>query len=385
MTFATPVMTRRRFQATALASLVAGPAALRNSFAQGGRILLGQSSPFTGPSGDLGVQFNAGAKVFFELLNARGGVGGRGIELVSLDDGYEPDRCAANTERLIGQDVLALFGYYGTNSCRAAMPMAIKAGVPFFAPSNGSMTLREPHNRLVFHMRASYEDETAAMINQLDTIGLKKVAVFYQNDGYGEGGMTGVSKALAAQSRKPVSTATIERNSAAVTPDMVRTLLAAKPDAIIQICTYKAAAAMIREARKAGFGGQFYNVSLVGTRPLAEELGKLASGVIVTQVLPSPHAGMAPLSREFQAAVAKHGKKVDINYTSFEGYVAAKLFADGLARAGGRITRETLVSGLESIGSADYGGFPISLSSTKHVASRFVEKSMMSGDGKFRV
>ena len=372
-----------RFTLASSAALVAAPFA-QTSFAQSGKIVLGQSCPLTGAAAQLGIQFNAGANVFFDLLNAKGGVAGRPVEILAMDDGYEPTRCAENTTKLIDQDVFALFGYIGTPTSLAALPLSNKAKIPFIAPFTGAMSLREPMNRLAFHLRASYDDETAAIVNQLNTLGLKNIAVFYQNDAYGKAGLDGATKALAKLTSKPVALATVERNSTDVSA-AVKALVPAKPDAIIQVSAYKSCAAFIREARKAGFGGQFYNVSFVGTKALSDELGKEGAGVVVTQVVPSPYSSATPIVREFQSAVAAHGKNVNTNYSSLEGYLAAKMFADGLSRAGTRISRESLITGLQAIGRTDYGGFQINLSSQSHVASRFVEKSMLTGDGKIRV
>jgi branched-chain amino acid transport system substrate-binding protein len=379
-------LSRRHFTRNTLSTaavLVAAPFT-QIAMAQSGKIQLGQSCPLTGAAAQLGIQFNAGANVFFDLLNAKGGVSGRSVEILAVDDGYEPARCAENTAKLIEQDVFALFGYIGTPTSVAALPLATKASIPFIAPFTGAMTLREPMNRLAFHLRASYDDETASIVNRLNTLGLKNIAVFYQNDAYGRAGLDGATKALAKLGSKPVALATVERNSVDVSA-AIKTLVAAKPDAIIQVSAYKSCAAFIREAKKAGFGGQFFNVSFVGTRALSDELGKDGAGVVVTQVVPSPYNAAIPIVREFQAAVAAHAKNVNINYSSFEGYLAAKMFADGLTRAGARITRESVINGLESIGRSDYGGFQISLSNKDHVASSFVEQSMLTGDGKVRV
>ncbi len=379
-------ISRRRLSQYALSSavLLASAPFVRSSYAQSGKIILGQSCPLTGAAAQLGIQFNAGANVFFDLLNARGGIGGRQIEILAVDDGYEPARCADNTAKLIEQDVFALFGYIGTPTSLAALPLATKANLPFIAPFTGAMSLREPFNKLAFHLRASYDDETASIVSQLNTLGLKNIALFYQNDAYGKAGLDGTTKALAKFNNKPVALATVERNSVDVS-NAIKTLLPAKPDAIIQVSAYKSCAAMIRESRKNGYGGQFFNVSFVGTKALSDELGKEAAGIVVTQVVPSPFNTATAITREFQSAVAAHGKNVSINYSSFEGYLAAKMFADGVARSSGRATRESLISGLEAIGRADYGGFQLSLSNRDHIASSFVEKSMLTGDGRVRV
>lgn len=176
-------------------------------------IVLGQSAPFSGPAAQLGVQLHQGAQLYFEQWNAQAGSGRRTVELRTLDDGYEPDRCAANTRKFITDDVFALFGYVGTPTSLAAMPLLTQAKLPFFAPFTGAEALRQPLNKLVFHVRASYNDETAVIVNKLTHLGLSKIGVFYQNDAYGKAGLDGMALALGAHKLAPVAQATVERNS----------------------------------------------------------------------------------------------------------------------------------------------------------------------------
>ncbi len=374
------MMNRRHFSLSAGAALAAG---FRTARAQTeGHIILGQSAAFSGPAAQLGIQFYQGAKVYFDQVNAQGGVGRRLIEIRKLDDGYEPDRCVENTRTLIGEDVFALFGYIGTPTSLAALPLATKARIPFIAPFTGAMGLREPFNRYAFHVRASYNDETALIVRQLTHLGLKKIAVFYQNDSYGKAGLDGATLALSAQNLQPVAKATVERNSVDVDA-AVKTILAAAPDAVIQVSAYKSCAAFIRAARKAGYGGTFYNVSFVGTQALADELGKDGAGVVVTQVVPSPYNAARPLAREFVEAVKKAGGEARANFSSMEGYLAAKVLVEGLRRARS-LNRESLISGLESISNHSFGGFAVSFSPANHVASSFVDLSMLTGDGRVR-
>jgi ABC-type branched-subunit amino acid transport system substrate-binding protein len=373
-----PPLSRRQFSIATGAALVAG---FHPAHAQEDRIVLGQSAAFTGPAAQLGIQFHAGAKLYFDQLNAQGGAGRRNIEIRQLDDGYEPDRCAANTKKLIDEDVFALFGYIGTPTSVVALPLATKARMPFFAPFTGAMALRDPFSKTTFHVRASYNDETALIVKQLTNLGLKKIAVFYQNDAYGKAGLDGVTLALAAQNLKPVALATVERNSVDVGA-AVTAITAAGPDAVVQISAYKSCAAFIRAARKAGYGGTYYNVSFVGTQALADELGKDGAGVVVSQVVPSPYNAARPIAREFVDAAKKAGN-VQPNFSSMEGYLAAKIFAEGLRR-GGKPNRESLISGLESINDQSFGGFAVTFSPTNHVASKFVELSMLTGDGRVR-
>ncbi|MGE4329031.1 ABC transporter substrate-binding protein [Diaphorobacter sp.] len=373
---------RRQFSFGLGAAALAGFPAVH---AQGeGSIVLGQSAALTGASGQLGVQFNAGARLAFAQVNAQGGVGRRQIEIRALDDGYEPDRCAENTRRLIADDVFALFGYIGTPTSLAAQPLFTQARVPFFAPFTGAMALRRPFNRLIFHVRASYDDETELIVRQLTNLGMNRIGVFHQDDSYGQAGLDGVTKALAARKLAPVATGTVERNSAKVGEAVAR-LVAARPEAIVQIGTYASCAAFVRAARKAGYGGNFYNVSFVGTQALADALGAEGAGVVVSQVVPSPYQQSRQITREFHEAIKKNGG-VQANYSSMEGYLAARVLIEGLRNAqaqGGKLTRESLIAGLESI-NGQVGGFQVGFSASNHAGSRFVEMSMLTGDGRVR-
>jgi branched-chain amino acid transport system substrate-binding protein len=353
------------------------------AWGQNPRIVLGQSAAFSGPAAQLGIQMNIGARICFDALNAAGGINGSQIELRTLDDGYEPDRCKANTEKFIKDDSFALFGYVGTPTTLAALPLILDAKVPLFGPFTGAEALREPGQKAVFHVRASYFDETALIVKQLTSLGLKKIAVFYQNDAYGKAGLEGVTRALKAQNLVPVALGTVERNTVNVT-QAVKDIAAQAPDAVVQIGAYKSCAAFIRQARKAGYGGTFYNVSFVGTQALADELGREALGIVVSQVMPFPFSTTTPISREYLDAVAKAGGDARPNYSSMEGYLAAKVLAEGLKRAGRNPSRDALVNGLESIQGASFGGFNVSFGPQARVASRFVELSMLTADGKVR-
>ncbi len=372
-------LTRRSFGAGLACAATLGVPALRAQTSN--RIVLGQSAAFTGAAAQLGIQFHAGAKLFFDQYNAQGPA--RRIEIEPLDDGYEPNRCAENTQKLLDKDVFALFGYIGTPTSVAALPLATKAEMPFVAPFTGAMSLRQPFNRMAFHLRASYNDETELIVKNLHNLGLTRVAVFYQNDAYGKAGLDGTLLALASRGLKPVAMATVERNTVDVAA-AVATINAVNPQAVVQISAYKSCAAYIRAARKAGYGGSFYNVSFVGTQALADELGKEGAGVVVSQVVPNPFSTAKPLTREFRDAIAQGGNKVQANFSSLEGFLAARLVAEGLRRSGGKLGREGLIGGLESIGDTSFDGYAVSLSGRDHVASSFVELSMLTGDGKVR-
>jgi ABC-type branched-subunit amino acid transport system substrate-binding protein len=375
------MITRRQFSAAtaAVAGLLGHPARAQNN-----RIVLGQSAAFTGPAAQLGIQFHLGAKLWFDRFNTQGGLDGRSIEIRMLDDGYEPDRCVENTQKLIKEDVFALFGYIGTPTSLAAFPLIKKSQIPFIAPFTGALGLREPLLRNVFHLRASYQDETALIVKQLTNLGLKKIAVFYQNDSYGKAGLDGSLLALRSLGLEPVATATVERNTVDVA-QAVKTIVPTRPDAVIQISAYKSCAAFIREARKAGYGGTFYNVSFVGTQALADELGSQGAGVVVSQVVPSPYNPARPITRDFLADIKRANGTVQANYSSMEGYIAARLLTEGLEhKPGGGLSRDSLIRGLEGLGRYSMNGFDLQMSSADHVASNFVELSMLTGDGRVR-
>ncbi len=368
-----------------LAAAAASPALWTpRAHSETNKILLGQSAALTGPAGALGTEFRQGALMLFDAVNAAGGVNGRRIELVSLDDGYEPERCAENTRKFIGQGVFALFGYIGTPTSLAALPLATAAKVPFFAPFSGAESLRAPFNRFAFHVRASYFDETAEIVKQLASLGIKRISVFHQNDSYGKAGLEGVTRALGKRGLEPASLGTVERNSTDV-QSAVKSILDGKPDAIVQISAYKSCAAFIRAARAAGYGGTFYNVSFVGTLALGKELGNEASGVVVSQVMPFPFAPIQPIAGEYLGAGrAAHGKDFQPSYSSMEGYVAAKTFVEGLRRSGGNPSQESLVNGLETLRDANLGGLFIDFNAQKHTGSKFVEMTILTPEGRVR-
>ena len=371
---------RRQFVAS-LAGLVVSQHALSQSDKA---IVLGQSAPLTGPSEQLGNLYNQGARLYFDALNAKGGVNGRLIELRRMDDGYEPERCVANTRQFINDGVFALFGYVGTPTSLAALPLATEAKIPFFAPYTGAESMREPFNRLVVHLRASYFDETAAIIRQTTSVGIKKIAVFYQNDAFGKSGLEGIVRAMEPLNLLPVATGTVERNSSDVA-QAVKDILDRSPEAIIQIGSYKACATFIRLARRAGYGGNFYNISFVGTQALSDELGSLARGVVVSQVMPYPYSPGTPIAAEYLAAMQASGLMGNNpNYTGMEGFVAAKLFVEGVRRAGKTLTRDSFLSAIHSIQNLNFGGMRLDFGPQKNAGSKFVEMTMLTEDGKVK-
>lgn len=345
-------------------------------------IVLGQSVALTGPAQELGKEMQLGAKTYFDQINAAGGVRGKKIVLRTLDDGYEPPRAEANTKKFVEDgDVLALFGYVGTPTSAASIPVATKAKVPFFGAFTGAELLRTPLNRYVFNVRASYFDETEAIVRQMTQGGVTRIAVFYQNDSYGQAGLAGVERALTKRKLAVVAKATVERNSIDVNA-AITTMLEAKPEVIIMISAYASCAEFIKQAKAKQLVTQFVNVSFVGTRALAKALGPAADGVMISQVMLPPTANKFPLIVEYQRALKAAGVN-DFSYTSLEGYVAAKVMVEAL-RKGGDASREALIRALEGLRNVDLGGFTVSFSPDNHNASSFVEMTVLNKNGEIR-
>ena len=344
-------------------------------------VTVGQSAAFTGPAAQLGIQMRDGMKAYFDLVNAQGGVNGRKIQLVTRDDQYESKLAAENTRKLIDEDkAFALIGYVGTPTSAAALPIFNEAKVPFIGPFTGAELLRTPLNRYIFNVRASYFDETDKIVEQLLTVGMKRFAVFYQNDAYGQAGLAGMERAIKARGGEIVARSTVERNSVDVAK-AVGEIRPRSPDAVVMVSAYKSIAAFVRLMKQQGYTGQFHNVSFVGSKALSDELGPDGQGVVISQVVPFPWSQAIPVIREFSEVAAK--SKTDVNFSSVEGYLVAKVFVEGLKRAGKTPTRETLIGALETINDVDFGGFTVSFSPSNHNASRFVDLTIIGRGGKF--
>ena len=348
-------------------------------------ILIGMTAPFSGPSGPYGLDMKMVINAYFRQLNEAGGVHGRRLDLRSLDDGYETERTVANTRALIAQEqVFALLAFYGSSPTTAAMNEVFGvAKVPLVGTISGADSLRQsprdhPNNRYMFNVRASYANETEAIVNQLVSLGFKSIAVFYQNDGFGKSGLEGVLAALRKHNQVPSAVATVERNSADVS-GAVQTIAKANPQAVIMVTLYKASAAFVREMRKAKQNPQFMTLSPVGADLLVEELGNEARGIGISQVMPYPWNDTLPMVREYQKLLGKQGKP---SYYGIEAYAMAKVLVEALRKAGKEPTREKLVAALEGMQNHDLGGYRVSYSPTDRTGSRFVDLTVIGSGGR---
>ena len=366
----------------AVLALAAVPAAAQQPGVTADKILLGQAAVFTGPAAQLGIQMRNGVKAYIDFVNEKGGVHGRKIELVTEDDKYESSVAPTASQALIEKHkVFALLGYVGTPTGVAHLKVTTAAKVPLVGMFTGAEVLRVPMNRYVFHVRASYYDETDKIVEQVVSTGGKRISVFYQADAYGEAGRMGTEIALKKRGMQIHSNGTVERNTIAV-EKAVQAIHASQPDAVVMVSAYTSCAEFIRQMKKAGSGAQFYNVSFVGSKALADALGKEGVGVAISQVVPFPWGTGVPIVKEYQALAKKAGF-ADYNFSAIEGFLTAKVMVEGLRRTGKNLTREAFVDSMEKMQDVDVGGFFVSYSPQSHTGSKFVDLTIIGRDGKF--
>jgi len=366
----------------AAAALAAGVNAWAETGVSESQIVLGQSAVFSGPAADLGTEMRNGALAYFNHVNSQGGVNGRKIVLKSLDDRYEPDNAAKATKQLIDDDkVFALFGYVGTPTFNAAAPIIKESRVPLVSAFTGAESLRDPVIRYVFNVRASYYDETEQIVQHLTAMGIDRIAVFYQNDAYGKAGLEGVQRALKKRNMALAGSTTVERNTVDV-KKAVADMVKLDPQAIVMISAYKSCAAFIRDMKKQGKSPSFWNVSFVGSKALAKELGPEGRGVQISQVVPFPWDDSIPVVREYTRLLKASGNG-EPNFSSLEGFISAKVIVEGMRRAGKNLTRDGLIRALETMEPYDVGGFKVYYSPEDHRGSRYVDLTIISKDQKF--
>ena len=359
-------------------------------------IIFGMSAPFSGPAKELGRGMKTGIDLAFAATNEAGGVNGRKLRLVALDDGYEPERTRAVMKDLADtRNVFGFIGNVGTPTAEVAVPFTLEKRMLFFGPFTGAGLLRrDPPDRYVFNFRASYAEETAATVKYLVDVRRilpDEIAVFAQQDGYGDAGFNGVAKTLRKYNRNPDRALRVgyKRNTSDV-GEAVETLLKSRHPvrAVVMVATYKAAAKFIEKVKAERPDIVFTNVSFVGSQALADELmmygGKVAEGVIVTQVVPLPHSKSTAVLK-YQELLPKHSLGEKPDFVSLEGYLAASLLIEGLKRTGPDFTTESLVDALEGMRGVDLGvGATMAFGMSEHQASHKVWGTMLDANGNFQ-
>jgi ABC-type branched-subunit amino acid transport system substrate-binding protein len=332
-------------------------------------IRLGSSLALSGHASFLGTQTLHGALSYIRAINETGGVHGRSIKVIAYDDGYDPPRCLENTQKLIVEDrVFGLFCYVGTPTSVKIMPLVQEARLPLLGLFTGAQILRNPFQRYIINIRASYYQETGAVVKELvESLGLKKFAVFYQYDDYGFDGLTGTQIALKKYGLTPVATGSYRRGSIEV-EEALEKILPSGAEVVIMIGTYDPCAKFIRVARTRGFQPIFHCVSFVGGDELAKKLGRDGEGVIVTQVVPPPtETLLLDAADEYTKLLAHYYPEDKPNYVGFEGYLNARVMVEGLRRAGPALTRENFIDAIETIENYSLGiANPLSFNSQDH-------------------
>ena len=366
------------------ATIIAGTA-----FAEDGvsadTIVFGQAAVLEGPASALGTGMKIGLDAAFAEINAKGGVHGRKIKLISVNDGYEPDRSITATKKLIEDDkVFGLIGPVGTPTSAATQPIATAANVPFMGAFTGAGFLRNTKFENVINVRASYDAETEAWVKHLtEDLKISKIAIFYQDDAFGRAGLSGFKKAMEKRKMEAVAEATYERNTVAVKSALL-TLKRAEPEAVVIVGAYKPVAEFIKLSRKVDFNPVFVNISFVGAGALAKELGPEGKGVIVSQVVPFPWDASLKVVADYQAAIKATDPKAEPDFVSLEGYLVGRLAIAALDKAGKDVTRAGLLKAIKDTGSFDIGGLPMTFSATKNEGLDKVFMTVIQADGTFK-
>ena len=367
------------------ASVLACAVAVGTVHAQGvtkTTILIGQSGPLSGSNKEFGNDIRDGVLAYFTKVNAAGGINGRKLELITLDDGNDAKRSGENGRILIEQrGVLALFGYASATLSMPAMPFVEKNKVSFVGPFTGAEPMRT-FRPYVFNIRASYADELEKIVDFYSSTGMKRFSIIHYDDAIGKENLGAVEVALTKRGLKPVSIGTLKRNQTDL-GSAVADVIKAAPDVVIATTLYATTASFIKQAKKAGSGAQFASTSFVGASALADALGAEGTGVVVAQVVPPYSRASIQIVKEYQAAVEKQLGKKDYSFTSLEAYIGAKVLAEAIRRAGANPTRENLTKSFNSMQNFDIGGFVVDFSPTNHNGSKFVELTAISRAGRF--
>lgn len=353
------------------------------SSASAGEIVIGQCAPLSGTLASTGKDMVLGAKVYFDAVNAQGGVGGNRIRHVVKDDAYKTDETVRLTKELIDQDkAVGLIGYAGTGNISELLKQGVLASrnVPLVAPYTGGEPLRKPYNPHIFHIRAGYADEVERMVDQFAGVGISRIAVFYQNDAFGQAGLAGVEAALAKRKLTLASRGSYEKGSEDVSA-AVAAVAKGQPQAVVMVAVMRPAAAFVKAYRHLDAGVQIFSISVINGPELSTLAGgEVARGVGITQVVPSPFSGTQKVVQEYREALRRHAPQAQPSYTSFEEYLGAKVLVEGLKRIKGEPTPEALTKALEGI-DMDLGGVRIHYGPGNRVGSNFVEVTLLRSDG----
>lgn len=348
-----------------------------------GAIRLAQSTALSGPLGELGSAMHQGAKACFSALNAKGGVHGRMIELTVADDGYDIQRALSNVKGFISdRNNFALFNCMGTPMIEAMLGQVIESGMPFFAPFTGALSAHPKNTPNVFNIRASYADEAEQLVRHLATIGIKRIAIAYQNNSFGKEVFNSAQLAMAKHKIDATALVTVE-NSAVDAVAAAAKVASSQPEAVLMGLAGKPTIEFVKAIRLQRKGLSLYALSSMGSAATLKAMGDDAMGISVSQVVPLPSNNRVPLVREFQEAWKAITPSQEASHLALEGYINARVFAEALRRAGRNPTRSSFMESAWAIKRHDLGGFEVNFTDSAVSASRFIELTMVSRDGRF--
>lgn len=347
-------------------------------------ILLGQPAGLTGPLAELAPDILNATQVLFDSVNEKGGINGRKLRAVVMDDGYVPANTVNVVKQMIDKEpVFALMNMTGTSNVAAVLPLLESQNppLPLVAPFTGADLIRKPMINHVFNIRASYGDETEKIVQHLTTVGTKRIAVLWSNNGFGKDGLLGVQKALEKRGLALYADAPIEQN-ASDTDKAVTALYDKRPEAIIMITAGAPTVSFIKAYNTMRKGMHFYTLSVMGTQATLRALGPDGVGVVVTTVVPFPWDASNSLAREYRAAMKKGGFS-NVSFLGFESYINAKVLAEGLRLAGKDLTRTKFVNAMASVNHLDLGGFAVAFGKDSRQGSKYVGLAIVSPGEKF--
>lgn len=350
-----------------------------------GTVTFAQVAALEGPAAALGTGMRQGILAAFEEANRNGGIHGRLLKLESFDDGYEPDRSIEHVRALIDGDAhLGLIGPVGTPTTKATQPVATEARLPFIGPFTGAGFLRDASHGNVFNVRATYAAETEAWVRYLvDEQGMQSIAILYQDDGFGRVGLAGVTEALERRGMSLVAEGTYTRNTTAVKKALLQ-IRKAEPDAVVMVGAYKPLAEFVKLSRKLKFDPTFVNISFVGSKALAEELGDQGEGVIVSQVVPFPWDASLSIVAEYQAALSALDASAEPGFVTLEGYLVGRLAIAALQNAGPDLSRTGYLEALANLRTLDLGGVTMQFGAGDNQGLETVFLTRILADGTFQ-
>ncbi len=347
------------------------------------QILIGQTAGFTGAVGAGVKETTEGARLYIDATNAKGGVNGQKIELLSLDDKFDPKLAAENARILIeDRGVAAMFLTRGTPHTQAIIPLLDKYGVPLIGPSTGAMVLHQPVQKHVFNVRATYQREAEKAITHLSSMGITRIAIVFADDSFGADGVAGAQKGLTAAKLQPAVLEKFDRSKPDFAP-IAPKVFQANAQAVLMVASGQAVVDGLKAFRAAGSTAQIVTLSNNASGGFVKSLGDSGRGVIVTQVFPYERSIAYPMVKEAQELGKAKGLS-EVSPAMLEGFAAAKVLVEGLRRAGAKPGREKIQAALEGIRKFDLGGLELNYSTEDHTGLDFADLSIIGTDGKFK-